>query len=374
MAQDRESRMKRLWQWIQRLPALWAGVLIVAVAVAIGGAGLYMYETYDFVQHDNEFCLTCHLMEEPYERFAQSAHRDLGCKACHQPTFAARTAMALTQVTENPDSLSAHAEVPNERCAECHIEGDPEKWRIIENTAGHEVHLASDDPSLAGLQCVECHATSIHEFAPTNRTCGQADCHPDVRVELGRMGQLTIHCVACHEFAQPVDETAGTGELAASGPLAPQREECLSCHQMRQMLGDLPDDEPHGAQCGLCHNPHEQTRPEDAIATCTNSGCHARADTIDTFHHQRASIDLQACANCHRAHTFRVDEENCLSCHEDIFRGERIGAAESPRGHEAAGAEASPFVHVSAAVKTRPESEATVPAATPGAAEEEGTP
>ena len=38
---------------------------------------------------------------------------------------AGRSQMALTQILENPDSLSIHAEVPNERCESCHVDGDP---------------------------------------------------------------------------------------------------------------------------------------------------------------------------------------------------------------------------------------------------------
>jgi nitrate/TMAO reductase-like tetraheme cytochrome c subunit len=74
------------------------------LAVLLVWGGIEAYRTYDYVQHDNEFCLSCHLMVEPYERFARSAHAELGCKACHQPTLVTRSTMALTQILENPDS------------------------------------------------------------------------------------------------------------------------------------------------------------------------------------------------------------------------------------------------------------------------------
>ena len=51
--------------------------------------------------------------------------------------MAARSQMALTQILQNPDELSVHAEVPNEKCADCHVEGDPEKWAIVAASAGH---------------------------------------------------------------------------------------------------------------------------------------------------------------------------------------------------------------------------------------------
>lgn len=322
------SRLRSARQRVASLPTPWKVGVTALLLASVGAAGLYMYRTYEFVQHDNQFCMSCHLMADPYERFARSAHRDLSCKACHRPTFAARTQMALEQVIEQPDTLATHAEVPNERCAECHIEGSPERWRVIRNTAGHQVHLESGEPELQGLQCVECHSTSLHEFAPTNRTCGQAGCHEGTSVRLGAMGDLTIHCVACHQFTEPVEAeqvASGRGDQAA-GPLTPVREDCLSCHQMRRMLADLPADEPHDARCGVCHDPHQQETPEEAATTCTNSGCHTRVDTVSNFHHQRPGIRLDDCTECHRAHQFRVDEENCLGCHEDIFERDRAPA------------------------------------------------
>ena len=142
----------QLVHWAGNLTTPALGVIGLVVMAGVGAGGFYAYQTYDYVQHDNDFCMSCHLMQEPFERFAESAHQGLGCKACHQPTLIARSEMALTQIVENPADITAHAEVPNERCAQCHIEGDPQKWRHIAASAGHKVHLESDDPGLQGLQ------------------------------------------------------------------------------------------------------------------------------------------------------------------------------------------------------------------------------
>ena len=140
-------------------------VTALLVIGGVAGAGVYSYRVYDYVQHDNDFCMSCHLMEDPYELFAESAHRGLGCKACHQPNMIDRSQMALTQIIENPEEISIHAEVPNERCTECHVEGDPERWRTIATSSGHRVHLESADSTLQGLRCVECHSSSVHQFS-----------------------------------------------------------------------------------------------------------------------------------------------------------------------------------------------------------------
>ena len=307
---------------IDRLRALPTGlkvVLGVLVLAALGVGSVFMYQTYDYVQHDNEFCLECHLMRDPFERFAQSAHQGLGCKACHRPNIVQRSEMGLAQIVEQPDSIRVHAHVPNEICAECHIQGNPEEWRIIANTAGHRIHLNSDDPALEGLSCVECHSSGVHQFTPTDQTCGQAGCHEETEVRLGEMADLTIHCATCHEFAAPVADTATATQVATS--LRPEAEECLSCHQMRALLPNLPADEPHGAECGACHNPHVQTTPRQAVESCATAGCHAMPDTLTPFHRDLDPGALRDCLACHPAHEFRVHGggQECLACHSDIF-------------------------------------------------------
>lgn len=293
------------------LPALFAvGVLVL---VGTGVSGYYAYQTYDYVQHDNEFCFSCHLMAEPYELFAQSAHRGLGCKACHQPTLLERSQMGATDILLSPDSLTVHAEVPNELCADCHINGDPETWALIANSAGHRVHLESSDSTLQGFQCVECHSTGLHEFAAVDRTCAQSGCHVDADVQLGAMGDLTIHCVACHAFNAPIEADA---DLATA--LDPEQGTCLTCHEMRALV-ELPDPDPHEASCASCHNPHEQATPEEAVASCSSGDCHVDPVSLSPFHEGLEPDVAADCLYCHQAHDFAVDGDDCTACHQDIM-------------------------------------------------------
>ncbi len=295
--------------------------VLVLTAVGLLGAGgvsaggYYALRTYDYVQHDNEFCLSCHLMVDPFERFAQSAHRGLGCKACHQPTMVARSQMAISQVIQNPDSLGVHAVVPNEACAACHIEGDPETWESIAQSAGHRVHLESTDPDLQGLMCVECHASGVHEFAATDKTCAQSGCHTDVEIRLGRMGDLTIHCAACHGFSRPIESDV-FGDVRSA--LAPTESECLSCHVMRTLV-DMPPDEPHDRVCSTCHNPHTQTLPAQAVETCATVGCHDDVRELTPFHVGLDHTAIENCTQCHIAHDWKLTGDDCLSCHQDVF-------------------------------------------------------
>ncbi len=332
---------------ILTLPTGLKVVLGTVLLAVVGVASVLMYEAYDYVQHDNQFCLECHLMQDPFEQFAQSAHRGLGCKACHRPNILERSEMGLAQIVENPDSIRVHAHVSNDICAECHIKGNPDEWRLVANTAGHRIHLESDDPALQGLNCVECHSSGVHQFTPTDQTCGQGGCHESTEIRLGKMADLTIHCATCHDFARPVPVGDTPGEVATA--LRPEATECLSCHQMRAMMPNLPPDEPHNAECGACHNPHEQSTPQEAVQTCATGGCHAAPDTLTPYHQGLDPGVLENCTTCHEAHEFRIHGAglNCLECHSDIYddapggtisgvgHPDRVGLAPAVRGGEA---------------------------------------
>ncbi len=294
------------------LPALLA--LVGFAVVASGAGGYYAYQAYDYVQHDNEFCFSCHLMQEPYELFAQSAHRGLGCKACHQPNIIDRSTMGITAVVVDPDTISAHSEVPNDLCADCHINGDPERWQQVAASAGHRVHLESTDTTLQGLQCVECHSSSLHQFTAVDETCAQSGCHTDSGVQLGAMSDLTIHCAACHGFSAPSPDVE-----SALTSIAPDEDTCLSCHAMR-VLVEMPDDDPHERACASCHNPHEQATPEEAAASCATGACHTDPVSLTPFHEGLTDDVAADCLYCHQAHDFHVDGSNCTACHQDILQ------------------------------------------------------
>ncbi len=342
----------------QPFAVLLAVGLIGAGGVSVGG--FYAAQSYEQVQADNDFCLSCHTMTEPYEEFARSAHRDLGCKACHDPTLVERGRMVLTEAVGDTLWRSQHAVVPNEACASCHIDGNPEDWALISQSAGHRVHLESDEASLEGLQCVECHASGVHEFASTDQTCAQSGCHDDIEVTLGRMGDFTIHCAACHGFSRAVP-VAGDIVAAREG-VAPTGTECLSCHVMRTLV-DMPDDEPHEQVCSTCHNPHTQVTPADAVETCASVGCHDDPRALTPFHRGIEAAVLTDCSTCHVAHDWAHEGGDCLSCHQDIFEDGGVGASASAAATSSAPMATSfaslqspgRYLHVSRAVAQEPQ-------------------
>lgn len=315
------ARRKELWRWIRSRPTAFQTGLAAGIAAIVIVAAGFGAVSWDYVQHDNEFCTGCHVMDPAVSRFQDSEHAELNCHDCHRQSIFASTRQLYLWVVDRPEEIGEHAPVPNRVCGNCHLRGDADStWQRILATAGHTVHLESDSSVLADLQCVRCHGQEVHRFVPADQTCGQADCHDPATtgVELGSMaGQTGLHCVACHEFTAPV--SAGTGVDSLVNPLAPGRGQCLDCHEMEALFAEYdPAADPHDARCGACHNPHAQESPQAALRSCTDAGCHESPDTLTAFHRGLPTEVTENCAGCHAPHVWVREGEACGVCHTNI--------------------------------------------------------
>lgn len=296
--------------------ALGASVGTTLLAAGLGGGW-----TYHYMMHENDFCSSCHVMSSAFGRFQKSEHSKLQCHSCHQQSIFASTKELYFWVIDRPEKIRAHAKVPNRICADCHITQKRDSvWQYISLTAGHQAHMKSDSSSLKDVMCVSCHAREVHRFAPTDASCKQSGCHDKLKVSLGKMAdQTSLHCATCHEFSRPLTDTVSVD--SAKVGLVPLKPQCFACHEMREKLEKAGlDKDPHKAKCGLCHNAHKQTKAEGAIKSCATSQCHANADTLTTFHRGLGEHAIDDCAQCHKAHTWKVQGKECLSCHPTIFQ------------------------------------------------------
>lgn len=296
--------------------------------VALAGAGLialgmttwFGTATWNYTQHDNDFCVGCHVMNPAFHKFADTTnkHAELSCHDCHQQSMYASARQLYLWVAERPGEIGEHAKVPNHICASCHVTGDTARWQHVASTAGHRVHLESDSSALENLQCVQCHGVEVHRFRPVRETCGQSGCHdPDsTRVVMGGMAMQTVrHCTTCHEFTADVPALASRD--SAAGTMVPGKQQCLGCHEMRAVLGEFDEGrDPHAGKCGTCHNPHTQDSPAAAARTCAE--CHTtwRDEPFHVGTNHRA-VGSQ-CTTCHVPHNSRVDASDCQACHEAV--------------------------------------------------------
>lgn len=297
--------------------ALFAGAAIVVLAGTGFGAA-----SWNFMQHDNRFCVSCHVMTPAFQAMRTSTvHDTLGCHDCHSQSMFASAWQLYVWLKDRPENIEKHASVPDGTCTKCHS-GDDEEWQRVAQTAGHRVHLESDSSALAEVACTTCHAEEIHRFMPADRTCGQSGCHraEDTHIRIGPMAsQTTLHCITCHQYTAELPQNVSLD--SARGRLQPGSRQCFSCHAMRERLAEFnPAREPHGGQCGMCHNPHTQTRPQEALRQCASSGCHVDWRDV-AFHagaiHRRAA---EQCGTCHTSHSAQVDASDCQGCHADVAR------------------------------------------------------
>lgn len=282
---------------------------LIIIAGAIGllvflVAGL---KTFTYVQYDAGFCTSCHIMDDAYVKWSDSVHSKVTCHECHANDIAANLRQLWMYWTNPPDKPVHRPELENSICYECHrTEGqsdeypdtDPQ-WEHVMAEAGHKQHV-----DIVKIQCVRCHATSLHSFAPPSEIC--VECHKDESLEKTGMDE---HCTACHAF-----------KAINRKSLLPTRAECLGCHEEMQIGEEIfPDANGTGDEkplmhwdCGKCHKPHTKMIPDSKQC---RTECHAEKLTASDIHEVG---EHGTCTACHKPHTWRITTAApCLECHDE---------------------------------------------------------
>lgn len=252
--------------------------LLFAAAVSFLVLGALIYRGYEYVEHDPRFCQSCHIMEEPFQKWSTSPHHLVTCHRCHQQSLAASIHQVWLYVTKRPEKVIHHPDLDHTVCAQCHLSDDPQ-WKLIGETAGHKVHFEQ-----AGIDCLDCHMGGVHQFLRPVDACGT--CHADKTGGAGKK-MAFAHCANCHTF------------LAKKEGLLPERAVCLECHRKITVGKErFSEDAPMSTfDCSTCHKPHEQIRPDNDVCLT----CHS---DIRTPHHGMNSSTR--CSSCHQPHIWRT--------------------------------------------------------------------
>jgi nitrate/TMAO reductase-like tetraheme cytochrome c subunit len=297
-----------------RRPKVRRFLLFAGVASVIIGAPI-AYKAHDYIQNDPSFCTSCHIMDDAFDRWSHSGHKDVNCHTCHPGDIASNLHQVWVTFTTDQKTVKKHAEVSPEICGQCHLSNDP-KWKQIAETAGHKLHYGQ-----LGVQCVTCHAAEIHQFRPTDEMC--KGCHYTQTVGLTAMQRN--HCTSCHNFLAP-----------ASEGLRPSNEKCGECHaQGLDGAPALATGWHEGVTCGDCHPVHDPrfaanedapTR-DGAARPCVE--CHDDVPDptfvfggADLKGRPRATTGLPGvghdrCDSCHVPHSAVAPVERCRDCHAD---------------------------------------------------------
>jgi len=326
----------------------------LALASAVGAVLLLVVGTgvkgYDYMMHDNDFCRGCHIFVPSGQVFVhpdtgtyllvnkpEGKHDSLSCHSCHPFELKAQTKELFYWMVERPDKIPPHGKVPRNVCEGCHVKGAAKQtWQRIATTAGHRTHLESDSSALKNVECLTCHAQSAHRFTPADTTCAQKGCHltEEVRIRLGRMAarfdrarmrplpnEEKLYCNSCHQFTA---DAQFVSRDSAQGALTPGTRQCFGCHEMRLLFADFdPARDPHSGSCGMCHNPHTDVKPTDALKSCTDAKCHINWRDVPFHTGKSHRAVAEQCKTCHLVHSARVDASDCVGCHEQVRRAPR---------------------------------------------------
>ncbi len=277
-------------------PVATAVIVVLAIVFALTG-----YKVYDYTQHDPAFCTSCHIMDEAYEKWADSVHSDITCHDCHRPNLKSNLNQLYVYLTDPPEKPRHKPELENSICVRCHhtnggkTEGQVSglgHWQAVLAEAGHQEHVGKQK-----IQCIRCHSPSLHDFEPQQQLC--EECHKHTTLEKSAMDQ---HCTVCHKF-----------KAVGREGLRPNRDDCLECHQFMQVGSEIFPDGGESAMmhwdCKECHKPH--TKPLMSDDDCRE--CH-EIQLAESAIHTVASHS--ECLSCHRPHSWKVNHEStCMICH-----------------------------------------------------------
>jgi hypothetical protein len=269
----------------------WRALIAITAVLGLGFA-IAAKKGHDYMENDPRFCTSCHTMNTAFDLWSKSGHKDISCHVCHIPNPIDNLNQLWVYTTQRPDTPLKHAEVENGICEKCHnTVGTASKWNKIAETQGHSVHSGKTH-----IECVQCHATTVHRFVPPAELC--VKCHKDITLAAAG-GMAEMHCLKCHNFTVQDPKKA----------LKPDRAACLECHEKRQIAGEVfPEKAPMKWECDQCHKPHKKIslKSDDCL------GCHPGLD--EGVHKVKSH---QKCLDCHKPHGWTVAPASCASCHKE---------------------------------------------------------
>jgi len=316
-------------------------IITVLILIILVGGGVVAYNVHDFTKNNPKFCVSCHLMQKAYDAWADSVHNQVNCHECHYATPAEQNRMLLMTLIKKPNSVSdRHGKivVPWKMCFKCHWEREEgfEEAVNIATSRGHAKHVFIEQ-----IECSKCHGyikdpenkAGLHEFLPSDRFC--LKCHEGKEVH--GLGMEGLACLACHtdktEDIRPNREKCltchGDAKTRAKIALAPQTADTKHFTpdpekvKKASTIGvKFPEDAPMMFECHTCHKPHGKVKPE--MSDCFK--CHREIRKVGKHNLHINTVGAE-CTLCHKPHEWKVTQEaakeTCAQCHNykapDLF-------------------------------------------------------
>jgi len=184
------------------------GVLFIALCFVLFLPATHLYNVYS----GGKYCASCHEIQQPYEDWHRSSHRNVGCIECHGSAFSMDLRMHLQLMRE----------------LVLHLKGDvPEPVRLKTN----EVLEMS-------ARCQKCHRHEYADWAAGPHSTTYARIFLDK--DHNRQRHLMDDCMRCHgmhfeggirDLVSPIDNQ-GPWKLLNTSLAAEPAIPCLACHQI----------------------------------------------------------------------------------------------------------------------------------------------
>jgi len=283
-----------------------------------------------------QFFARYHTLDRRFVNLENSAHEDVGCRACHQTRPIAN---GVQLVADFYTSMVSTDTVPRyfrfepprrEACLACHADD----WSTEVGRTDKIPHPAHQRVASETRNCVDCHKWTAHletyiakhKEMPFSGVCVAYGCHVGTKT--------TEQCFDCHHVLHEDGEQWRTEHPAVVKKTG--QNACIeSCHQVEQ--------------CQLCHTTGE--RPQftgQPIQTEMKAieELHIRPDWTVRYHGEEALKDQSKCILCHQTegecdechlqrpafhgstdtwigrhsrNSSAVDDPRCLACHEAAY-------------------------------------------------------
>jgi len=260
------------------------------------------------------FCKSCHNMDNFFESWQHSSHKDVACVQCHySPGFAAHVEGKIGAINQVVSFVThrygerPHAEVSNAACQRpgCHSDITENKDTFFKDKV-HFSHSLHRDAMVPGrdMPCVTCHSQleKDEHIGISSSTCFLCHFHGD-----GKAAKQTYNCQTCHE--------APEGDIAIGDTSFNHK--------------DFFDDrKPEKVDCHICHRTINGGDASVSEVRC--QACHygEKLGTIDLtntekLHEQHVHDEKVGCFECHgilrhgiTTKARKEDAQNCQNCHD----------------------------------------------------------
>ena len=274
-------------------------------------------------------CLSCHEIQEPYDRWAQSTHREVTCKQCHAGTLASgihgamenlRRVVAHVRDTRHTDMRLSESQVNSmiDRCRQCHPR-EFVQWR----GAGHGIKYADiflnpkhNHTEQPAEDCLRCHGMFFD--GPVGDVLTPLNIKGPWQLKDPSLAtRAAIPCLACHQVHVPGHSFAAAAaerDTAKQDGVVEKQRGSLALYSRREQTHFAAADLPKP-------NMKEGDRPvvvSSDIRQRLCEQCHAP----NAFHQVSTSDDRTpvgvheglSCAACHAPHS-NDTSGSCAQCH-----------------------------------------------------------